>query len=61
MMFNFDQIVEFFKNLVTAPAQVWSAIKHFLLHWWEYVVISHYGCPNSNRTAKLQLKKRLYK
>lgn len=32
--------------------------------WWNLLfgdVFFHYGCPNSKRTAKLQLKKRVIK
>ena len=31
------------------------------VHLEDFFVVMHYGCPNSKRTERLQLKKRIFK
>ena len=61
MMSFFERIVDFIKDLIAAPDRIRDVFMRIVQYLVEHLVTTHYGCPNSNRTAKLQLKKRLYK
>ena len=56
----FSRYIQFFRNLVEV-----RSVRDFLELIKEFFILSlyetHYGCPNSRRTKKLQLKKVLFR